>query len=237
MLDLKPLWELQQLEEQCRSLERRLKSGDLAGKVAGLKEKVLAKRQALENIKEEHRQLGKDIKVKEMESRSLAGQLKKMKEVLYSGSITSSRELEAAERKVKNVETVVDRLEEEILLLMERQDDLEKSVSELEAALKEDSDLLRQVEGSYLAAQHKLKQLLFQMPAARQKILDKVQPELYKKYLDMKKKYFDPVARVTKGICTGCHVSIPFCDLRLLKEGEEVVFCAHCGRMLYWEKP
>ena len=236
MWDLKPLWELQQLEEQYRSLERKLKSGELAGKVAGLKEKVLSKKQALENLKEEHRRLGKEIKVKEMESKSLAGQLAKMKEMLYSGSITSSRELEAAERKVKNLEAVVDRLEEEILLFMERQDELEKDLNELEALLKEDADFLRQVEGSYLAAQHKLKQLLLQMPAARQKILDKVEPELYKKYLDMKRKYFDPVARVARGICTGCHVSIPFCDLKLLKEGGEVVFCAHCGRMLYWEK-
>ncbi|VFU12988.1 Putative zinc ribbon domain protein (fragment) [anaerobic digester metagenome] len=52
----------------------------------------------------------------------------------------------------------------------------------------------------------------------------------------MKKNIEDPLSRVEKGICLGCRMSIPFNQLRLLKQGTELVYCSNCGRLLLWER-
>jgi hypothetical protein len=77
---------------------------------------------------------------------------------------------------------------------------------------------------------------LAQIPLTRQKLLEKVDGGLLLRYMDMKKSFADPLARVEKGICMGCRVGIPFNDLRLLKQGEGLVFCSNCRRILYWER-
>jgi predicted nucleic acid-binding Zn-ribbon protein len=94
----------------------------------------------------------------------------------------------------------------------------------------------RRKHGSLLANQQEIRQLIEQIPLARQKLLDKVDAEIWYKYMDMKKSFNDPLARVEKGTCMGCRVGITFNELRLLKQGEGLVFCSNCGRMLYWER-
>lgn len=236
MPELKPLWEIQVLDGQRKALELKLKEGEMSEELKALRGDIEEERAAFNKLKEEYSSLKKVLKTKEQGAAAATEQLKNLGQKLYSGAITSVKELNTTSKKIDSLKEMVNRTEDDILTIMERQDALRARLEEMSAELNRKAENYRRLHGSYLANQQKVRQLLAQIPLARQKLLDRVDAGLWQKYLEMKKKFNDPLARVEKGTCLGCRMGIPFNDLRLLKQGEGLVFCSNCGRMLYWER-
>jgi len=236
MPDLKQLWEIQVLDGQRKALEQKLREGQISGELKKLKNEIEEGRSIFNKLKEEYNSLKKLLKIKEMDVASASEQLKSLGEKLYGGTITNVKEINTSSKKLESLDEKVKRTEDEILAIMERQDALRFRLEEMSAELNRKAEDYRRKHGSFLANQQKVRQLLAQIPLSRQKLLDKVDADLWHKYTDIKKRLNDPLARVEKGTCMGCRVGIPFHDLRLLKQGEGLVLCSHCGRMLYWDK-
>lgn len=236
MPELKPLWEIQVLDGQRKALELKLREGQMSEELKALRGDIEEGRAAFNKLKEEYSSLKKVLKTKELDAAAATEQLENLGQKLYSGAITSVKELNTTSKKIDSLKEVVSRMEDDILTIMERQDALRARMEEMSAELNRKAENYRRLHGSYLANQQKVRQLLAQIPLARQKLLDRVDAGLWQKYLEMKKKFNDPLARVEKGTCLGCRMGIPFNDLRLLKQGEGLVFCSNCGRMLYWER-
>lgn len=236
MPDLKQLWEIQVLDGQRKALEQKLREGQISGELRSLKTDIEEGRSIFNKLKEEYNSLKKVLKMKEMDVTSANEQLKSLGQKLYGGSITNVKEVNTSSKKLESLGEKVKRTEDEILAIMERQDALRSRLEEMSAELNRKAEDYRRKHGSFLANQQKVRQLLAQIPLSRQKLIDKVDVDLWQKYTELKKRLNDPLARVEKGTCMGCRVGIPFHDLRLLKQGEGLVFCSHCGRILYWDK-
>ena len=131
---------------------------------------------------------------------------------------------------------MINRTEDEILGLMEDVEEIKAELEKMSAELNAKAEDYRRMYGSHLANQQNIRQQLAQIPLQRQKLLDNLDVDLWNKYLEMKKKYNDPLARVEKGTCMGCRMGIPYNDMRLLKLGEGLVYCSNCGRLLFWER-
>jgi len=224
------------LDGQRRSLEIKLREDQGSGEMNALKNEIEERRAVFSRLKEEYNALKRILKTKEMDAGAAAGQLENLGQKLYCGTVTNVKEMNAINRKIDSLKEASRQTEDEMLAIMERRDALRARLEEMSAELGRKAEDYRRLHGSHLANQQKVRQLLARIPLARQKLLDQVDAGLWQKYLEMKKKFSDPLARVEKGICTGCRVGIAFNDLRLLKQGEELVFCSHCGRMLYWER-
>ena len=64
-------------------------------------------------------------------------------------------------------------------------------------------------------------------------VTEKLDPELYHRFLQISKKYDRPLAPVKNGVCYGCFVSAPT-GSKLVTEHQDIIeFCNHCGRILY----
>ncbi len=236
MLELKPLWEIQVLDDQKRSLEQKLRDAQISVELRTLKREIESGRAAFNKLKEDYASFKKQIKMKEMDAAAAAEQIRELSEKLYSGAITNVKEIDSSSKKLESLKDKVKRTEDEILAIMEQREELRARLEEMSSKLNNKAENYRQKHGSFLANQQKIRQQLAQLPLARQKLMDKVDPDLWNNYMSMKKRFNDPLARVEKGTCMGCRVGITFSELRLLKHGEGMVFCSHCGRMLYWER-
>lgn len=236
MLELKELWEIQALDRQRKELELQLREGQISGDLKSLKSKIEEGRVIFNKHKEEYNSLKKELKVKELEAASLARQVEQLGQKLYSGAITCAKEMNSSSQKLDSMKEMISRIEDKMLSIMERRDNLRVHLEQIGAELNQKAEEFRRLHGSYLANQQRIRKLLSHIPLSRQKLLDKVEAGLWQKYLDMKKRFSEPLARVEKGICMGCRVGVSFQDLRLLKQGEELVFCSRCGKMLYWER-
>ncbi len=236
MNEMKLLWETQKLDEQARNLEMKLKEGQISGGLKTLKIEIEEGRALFHKLKGEYANYKKELRSKEMDVAAANEQIESLGQKLYSGEITNVKEINSSSKKLDNLKNQVQVTEDEILTIMERQDNLRTRLEEMSAMLNEKLEDYKRRHGVYLDDQQNLKHLLEQIPISKKKLLDQVKLALRQKYIDMKEKFKDPLARVEKGICGGCRVGIPFNDMRLLKQGEGTVFCSYCGRMLYWER-
>ena len=60
-------------------------------------------------------------------------------------------------------------------------------------------------------------------------------PELLARYRAIKQQCTPPMARLSDNQCCGCFVQLPSATMRAIKEGNAVVECDNCGRILYCE--
>ena len=236
MPELKPLWEIQVLEGQKRALEIKLREGQMSRDLKDLKNDIEQGRVVFNKLKERYRSLKKDLKTKEMDASSATEQAQSLGQKLYGGMITNVKEISTSNKKLDSLKSMVNRTEDEILDLMENEEEIRAKLEEMSAKLNSKAENYRKMYGSYLANQQNVRHQLAQIPLLRQKLLDKLDVDLWNKYFEMKKKYNDPLARVEKGTCMGCRMGITFNDMRLLKQAEGLVYCSNCGRILYWER-
>ncbi|MBP7331753.1 MAG: putative zinc ribbon domain protein [Firmicutes bacterium ADurb.Bin373] len=236
MPDLKLLWEIQALDGRKRALEKKLKGGKMAEELKSIKADIEEGRALFNKIKEEYNGVKKSQKLKEMDVSSANEQLASLGKKLYDGSITNVKEMNSNSKKLESLKNMVKKAEDEILALMEKQDELRAKLEGMSAGLNNKAEKYRRKHSGLLAGQQKIRQSIAQIPLARQKLLDKLDVETWQRYMDMKKRFNDPLARVEKATCMGCRMGITFNELRLLKIGEDIVYCSNCGRMLYWEK-
>lgn len=236
MPELKPLWEVQLLDVQRRALEIKLKEGQMSGGLRDLKNEIEKDRVVFNKLKEKYKGLKKDLRAKELDATSVTEQVRSLGQKLYGGMITNIKEINTSNKKLDSLKSMVDRTEEEILNLMEDAGEIKAKLEEMSSRLNSKAENYRRMHGTYLANQQNVRQQLAQIPLQRQKLLDKLDVDLWNKYLEMKKRYNDPLARVEKGNCMGCRMGIPFNDMRLLKQGEGLVYCSNCGRILFWER-
>jgi len=236
MLDLKPLWEIQVLDGRRKALETKLKEGQISKDLKALRGEIEQGRADFEKVKGKYNNFKKDLKTKEMDATAAVEQVDSLGHKIYSGSITNIKEINTSNIKLDNLKSIVTRTEDEILNIMEKLESLRGQLEEKSEELNKKADEFRKLHGTYLANQQKIKSDLAQLPLVRQKILDKLEIDLWNKYQEMKKSYDDPLAKVEKGICLGCRMGIPFNHMRLLKQGVELVSCSNCGRLLFWER-
>jgi hypothetical protein len=236
MPELKPLWVIQNLEDKNRRLKQKLFETKAPQDLQALKKELDGERVAYDKLKEKFAVLKRNLKNKEMEINAAGEKLASLDRKLYGGDMTNVKELNSTSKKIDILKEKIKQEEDEMLNLMEEQELLSSNLEEISSRLEEKISIYRRMQDEKLADRKKIEQLLAQNTTEWEKLVDKLDDELWEKYQVMKKKMENPLARVVKGICRGCQVGVSFDDLRFLKQGKGPVFCNNCGRMLYWEK-
>ena len=64
----------------------------------------------------------------------------------------------------------------------------------------------------------------------------KLDPGLIGRYKAIKQHCTPPMAKLINGQCRGCFMSLPSATLLKLKDGNELILCDNCGRIIYAEE-
>ena len=77
---------------------------------------------------------------------------------------------------------------------------------------------------------------LLPLKEARTKIVDAIDDDMYKQYVDLFESYGGiAVAEVKEEICQGCNMNIPPQLFVEIKKNEEIFQCPQCRRILYYK--
>ena len=79
-------------------------------------------------------------------------------------------------------------------------------------------------------------QKLEDMRAGIEREQKKIDPLLLARYKAIKQHCTPPMAKLNEGQCCGCFMQLPSATLRIIKEGERLVECDNCGRIIYSEE-
>lgn len=226
--DLYALQEIDSALDACRAsladAESRL--GETEELIQG-RERVTQLRQALEELEKQQRE-------QEWKIDDLREKIEPLEKKLYGGTIRNPKELEGLQQDVESLKRRQRALEDRDLEIMVAVEEAQRESSEAQQVLaevqagweKEQEELRRQQEelGSEIAA-------LEERRAGQSQLIDSSTLSLYEN-LRMTRQG-RAVAKVERGACQGCRISLPMNIVHRARGGTEIVQCSSCERILY----
>lgn len=236
MLPVEQLYALQRMDARIATLRRALGSLDPGKSLEALLGQVRSAEEATSTQLRETQARLRDL---ELALSSTAEKTKKIERDLYSGRIGNPKELTAMQDDVAALGRQRQRLEDEMLALMEDTERLAQDLGTLEAQRaareREMEDHLTQYRSHNRAMEDELASLQVKREAQAAEIA----PELMRRYERLRERKDGlAVAQVlNQGICEGCHVKIPDRLYADLQETGDLRTCEECGRILYVPRP
>ncbi len=152
-------------------------------------------------------------------------------------SIKTNKEYQSVLKEIEDIQNKNSLIEDEMITYLERMDDAEKVISlkkEEFATVKDDVSIEKE---SIARETEQNKKRLAELEAEWEKISIKIDSELIRKYTTVKEKVKSrAVAVVKNAVCQGCNLNIPPQLYNELQRFDNLKFCPHCQRIIYWEE-
>jgi uncharacterized protein len=152
---------------------------------------------------------------------------------LFGGAVANAKELESIRREVDNLKKRKIEREDELLVVLERREDVERRAKEAEVRAEDRRGALDTFAGD---ASRELDQIAAELTAKqadRDRLAAGFDPELLELYEDLRKqKKGVGVAALVDGVCQGCHEKLSAVELDRIKHTEDVPRCEYCRRIL-----
>lgn len=232
MLLVEQLSTLQRMDTRLAVLHRALAALDPGKALEALLDQVRAAEEATAA------QLrGTQSRLRDLEL-ALSGTADKAKTIerdLYSGRIGNPKELTAMQEEVAVLGRQRQRIEDEMLALMEDTERLAEELGTLEAQRAARERELEDHLTQYRTHNRALEDELATLQAKREAHAMEIAPDVLKRYERLRERKDGlAVSQVlADGICEGCHVKIPDRLHADLHENDVLRTCEECGRILY----
>ena len=170
----------------------------------------------------------------QLESETLTQRSGVLEEQLYSGELANPRDLASLQLEASNVKAQVDQKAIQLLELSVRAEDCRNRIAALKTELAESqeawdrrhAELTEQV--TSLVAEEE------QLVAQRSQLAKTLDQSEVLKYNNLRRsKGGTAVAKVERGLCQACRMSLPSQHLQRVRSGRYTVMCSSCGRMLF----
>jgi len=222
---------LQDLDLKIAALKREIESlprqiAEIEKQLDGHRKQLELDRAALSANQREHRKLDGDIQLQQQKIGKLADQMTSAK---------TNEQFRAFQHEITFVETEIRKIEDRTLDLMAESEKLEGNVKTAEVSLKEETVQVNAQKTAAQQATHKDKAELAQASSERDALVAKLPQNLRKLYDHLRVKHKNGifVAEVVNGICSACNLSLRPQVYQDLRQGDEVLTCDNCRRLLY----
>ena len=169
------------------------------------------------------------------EARGVAAHAEDVDKRLYSGTVTSPRELQAMQSDVEMLRRRLSEIEDEELAVMEQREDLDGELATLQAsidALEREAQGFREVIAS---AEAEIDAELASVSAVRAGLAEPLPPALVADYEKRRAQNKGAgAARLVGTTCQACHLTIPSTEAERIRRaaGNEVAYCDNCSAIL-----
>ena len=231
MTSIRELYELQELDLEIARHQERVSSIDsqLAdpGPLGAISQEMETGRVSISQHELEQ-------KAQELDAETVRGKLREVEGKLYGGSVTNTRELEGLEKEGAHLRGQLTELEEQLLALMESMDGASQKLRALEASYVEQEAALKKLRAELAKERKGLEETLGNLEERRHGMVSRVGRQELELYESLRvSRAGQAIARVERGLCRGCLMSLPTHQLQLARTGREPVRCNSCGRILY----
>lgn len=236
IVKLKALWDFMQVDMAADNFEAEMRKSPN-------RQKLIKRRNFLMEQQANMKKIEGEIAVMQDRLEAVRDEAKRLEGVLASTlediSANPPATLEDTQRKLDAVQKLSDTLShyEQELSRMRRdadsRDRQQKDIRVRAAKAKQEYDQVRQV---YDKEFKEDSAKLSQMRADIEKEAAKQDRALLSRYRAIKQHCTPPMALLSNDQCCGCFVQLPSATLRLINDGNEVVECDNCGRILYCEE-
>ncbi len=231
-MQLKLLWDLQQLDVAINAIERAIDEAPLKSGVEEAEEKLKV---VIEKHGEKGLQLKADrktLKDTEMQIQKIVDDRKELNDNMYDGK-GAAKELEQMLKKMDILAEEKKKLEDVTITLMESVEGQEESITETASELKELELSLKEREKKFETELSVYNEELAELEQKRSLKAGEVEPKELARYTLLSQKHQGrPLAMVENDTCGACRVFISSALRGKLYNPNALVYCENCGRLL-----
>tara|TARA_B100001750_G_C15330870_1_gene507200 strand:+ start:147 stop:851 length:705 start_codon:yes stop_codon:yes gene_type:complete len=154
---------------------------------------------------------------------------------LYGGTVKNPRELQDLQVELNSLLEQKSQHDESLLEALEAQDDTEKLLARLEGNLSHIKGARNQEEKDLKEGKTRLEEEMRQLEVERIGASDLLATEHLMLYMNLRSGNVGGavVAKVERGSCQGCRITLPTRVLQLARTSSGTVQCPSCNRILY----
>jgi len=199
-----------------------------------LRERVTLERGAA-TVRKERDEVLADEKRLDDESRTVGAKAADVEKTLYSGSVTSPRELQALQADVEMLKKHRSDIEDRELEVMEARETLDTQLAGLDAGVADVATAIDRLAAAIAAAETEIDAEAAAETSARGDLAAGIAAPLLADYERRRAKNRGAgAARLVGVTCQACHLSIPSTEAEQIRKmaGAEVAYCDNCGAIL-----
>jgi len=231
--DLERLLALQSVDDDIRRLEHQLDGlseqkllDELVGQDAVLAEGDAELEERLEGVRREQRQVEGEID-------ALGQRLDEERTRLYEGSLSSAREIQAAEAEIASTTRRRGEHEDQLLEIMERVEDLEARQSELREVRVGLAARIADATAARDAAAQDLIARIAEVQVRRDPMATALPAALLGRYEEAARRSGGTGVGVLRdNACTACRITFPMSEINGYLKGPPLTSCSQCRRLL-----
>ena len=232
-MQLDTLWQFMQVDMEADHFEGRMRQ-------SANRQKLMKQRDFLKDQQANMKKLESDVAVMQDRLEAVQDEAERLEKVLASLAEEFEKNppatVEDAQKQSEAVQKLLDtlsRYEAELQKMRKDADTKDRQQKEIRvraAQTKMEFDQLKvEYDKEFKADTAKLQD----MRAKTEQEAKKVDPQLLAKYRSIKQHCTPPMAKLVNGQCSGCFMSLPSATLLDIKNGDRIVECDNCGRILY----
>jgi hypothetical protein len=188
---------------------------------------VQERREALRALRESQ----KDIEWQVDEARS---HVTAVESKLYGGTVRNPKELAGLNDDASMLKGQLRRHEDDLLNHMVNVDEEETALHQAEAALKEVDARWQSEQADLRSQKERLEAELAELEKSRRAQAATIEGRVMELYDVLReRRQGKAVAKVERGMCQGCRISLPMSVLQKTRSGFDIVQCVSCERILY----
>lgn len=202
------------------------KMGEMEEEVAGIRSKIETEKQVIEELEKERRK-----KEKELEAEK--DKIKKFESRLYE--VKTNKEYQALLKEIETAKQGNDKTEEEIIVLMEKIEELRKDHEAASKLLVEREKEAKTEKARLQKELSSVDRTISDLRKQKEGLLALVSPNVRSTYeVLIERRGGVAVVNVRNGLCLGCFVNIPPQLFIEVMKNSRLILCPSCNRILYY---
>lgn len=234
-MQLDKLWQFMQVDMDADRFETKIRQSEKRQTLLKQRNFLMEQQNNMKKLESDVAAMTDRLEAVRDDSERLQKQLNALMEEIEQNPPKSAEEAEAQMGPVQKLMDTLSRYEQEISKMRkdaENRDRQQREIRVRAARTKAEYDQLKQ---EYDVEFKRDTATLKSMRAKTESEAQKIDSALMEKYLSIKQHCTPPMAKLVDGQCSGCFMSLPSATLLSLKEGDSLVFCDNCGRIIYSE--
>lgn len=154
-------------------------------------------------------------------------------------NITTHREYEALDKQITEASEKEKLTRSQLLDQMNELAKMESEIQEKEAFIRSGEEILAAQRADLDSQLGSCRQELSELESNEKKIEGRFEEgfgETIYKFHNIIKRNSEGIVSVRNGVCSGCHMILPAQFANEVREGNEILFCPYCSRILFYEE-
>jgi predicted nucleic acid-binding Zn-ribbon protein len=196
-------------------------------------EELVSAREVVEERRKNVEELRSRLSDAEFDAEDARGKASEVEDKLYGGKVTNPKELSDLDADFRSLKAQLARREDTLLALLVEIDDTEKQLNTAKSAYAEIESGWKQVQEALLREKAEIELEITSLQARRERQVAGMDSSSLRLYQLLRDRYGGrAVARLERGMCQGCRITLPTSILSKARSGTGLVQCVSCERIL-----